>query len=274
MPSALRVQSMAAIDAMPQAYRELVNEYGYIDVYRAWKRGYSPQTIRERAQDGVFYTVNALVDPKSLTDPQYIQMGPSLLTRQPVTLNPKPIMDNFSWGISTIILRRGSARCACGATRGGPTFKSLATFFSPRRHTWLVVPNKFSRGNPLNDQIIDSTGSLAVRTCASGMWTGLTSPSRPWFKLGIGLPWIVLEAEGKEWLEDTEQRIYTVLGQSNFYTIMSQAFQDVTVFGTAPVIIYEDAEDVIRCYLPCAGEYYLACGARFSVTTLFLVSSP
>ena len=46
--------SMAAIDAMPQAYRELVNEYGYIDVYRAWKRGYSPQTIRERTQDGVF----------------------------------------------------------------------------------------------------------------------------------------------------------------------------------------------------------------------------
>ena len=46
--------SMAAIDAMPQAYRELVNEYGYIDVYRAWKRGYSPQAIRERARDGVF----------------------------------------------------------------------------------------------------------------------------------------------------------------------------------------------------------------------------
>jgi hypothetical protein len=133
----------------------------------------------------------------------------------------------------------------------------------------LVVANRMSRGDPINDQIIDSTGTLAVRTCAAGMWTGLTSPSRPWFKLGIGLPFDQLDADGKEWLEDTEQRIYAVLAQSNFYTTMAQAFQDVTVFGTAPVIIYEDSEDVIRCYLPCAGEYYLAVGARLSVTTLF-----
>ncbi len=59
-----------------------------------------------------------------------------------------------------------------------------------------------------------------------------------------------------------------MLSQSNFYTTMAQAFQDVTVIGTAPVIIYEDAEDVIRCYLPCAGEYFLAVGARFAVNTL------
>ena len=40
---------------------------------------------------------------------------------------------------------------------------------------------------------------------------------------------------------------------------MAQAFQDIVVFGTAPVIVYEDFEDIIRLYLPCAGEYYLAC---------------
>lgn len=45
---------MDAIDRMPQAYRVLVNEYGYVDVYRAWKRGLSPSQIRQRAAGGMF----------------------------------------------------------------------------------------------------------------------------------------------------------------------------------------------------------------------------
>ena len=49
--------------------------------------------------------------------------------------------------------------------------------------------------------------------------------------------------------------------------VKAQAFQDVTVFGTAPVIIYSDFEDVVRFYLPCAGEYFLATGARLTVDT-------
>jgi len=46
---------MDAIDHMPKAYRDLVNEYGYVDVYRAWKRGWTPQQIRQRATNGTFH---------------------------------------------------------------------------------------------------------------------------------------------------------------------------------------------------------------------------
>jgi hypothetical protein len=46
---------MAAIDDMPREYRELVNEFGYVDVYRAWRRGISPASIRRQAaRDGFF----------------------------------------------------------------------------------------------------------------------------------------------------------------------------------------------------------------------------
>lgn len=213
--------------------------------------------------------MNALVDPKSLTDPQYIQMGPSLLAQQPVTLNPKPIMDNFSWGIvyDHLEARLGSLRM--WRYSFWMYWNSLATFFSPRRHLWLVVPNKFSRGNPINDAIIDSTGTLALETCGSGMWTGLTNPARPWIKIENALPWQKIDADGQEWIDDTEQRVYTVLAGSNFYTTMAQAFQDLALIGTAPFIIYEDFEDVIRLYLPVAGEYYLGAGARLSIDTFY-----
>jgi hypothetical protein len=46
--------TMSAIDAMPREYRALVNEFGYIDVYRAWRRGITPESIRQRAKDGIF----------------------------------------------------------------------------------------------------------------------------------------------------------------------------------------------------------------------------
>jgi hypothetical protein len=45
-------------------------------------------------------------------------------------------------------------------------------------------------------------------------------------------------------------------------------FEDLTVFGTSPMIIYEDEKDVIRCQVPCAGEYYLAVSNSNRVETL------
>lgn len=46
---------MDAVDHMPKAYREMVNEYGYVDVYRAWKRGITPAQIKQRAVNGAFH---------------------------------------------------------------------------------------------------------------------------------------------------------------------------------------------------------------------------
>lgn len=145
----------------------------------------------------------------------------------------------------------------------------LAEYFSPRRWLYLPVAGRMWRGRALNDQIVDSTGLQALRTCAGGMWSGLTNPNTPWFKLGIALSWMDLDAPAKQWLESTTQKIFTVLAQSNFYDIMQQAFSDEVLFGTAPVIVYEDFEDVIRCYLPCAGEYFLGVGSRLKTDTLY-----
>lgn len=46
---------MNAVDDMPKAYREVVNEYGYVDVYRAWCRGISPAQIVQQSRDGSFH---------------------------------------------------------------------------------------------------------------------------------------------------------------------------------------------------------------------------
>lgn len=199
----------------------------------------------------------------------YEGMGPSLLASQPLTVPSKRWQPNENWQAIFTHLESRLAALRQWRWSWWAYWNVLAEFFLARRHKWFVVSNNMIRGRPINDAIIDSTGQLAVNICASGLWTGLTNPARPWFKLALALPWAEEDAEAKEWMEDTEQRIYAILAESNFYETMAQAFQDVTVFGTAPPIIYEDDEDVIRCYLPCAGEYFLAAGSRLSVDTLY-----
>ncbi len=46
--------TMRAIDAMPREWRRLIHDYGYVDVYRAWKRGWSVEQVRAKAAGGVF----------------------------------------------------------------------------------------------------------------------------------------------------------------------------------------------------------------------------
>lgn len=147
----------------------------------------------------------------------------------------------------------------------------LAQYILPYRFHWVITSNTFNRGFPVNDSIINNTATLAMRICASGLFSGLMSPSRPWFMLDATLdkdkPRI--DQQARVWMDDLRDSVLAVLAGSNWYGAGAQAFQDVATFGTAPMIIYEDEEDIIRVYVPCAGEYFLASGGRLTNDTLY-----
>lgn len=136
-------------------------------------------------------------------------------------------------------------------------WSQLATYILPRRYRWLVTPNQMSRGSPINGAILDSTGTIAARVLASGMMSGITSPTRPWFKLRIAGYGADEVNPVNIWLASCEKRMMHVFQESNFYNAIAVMYLDLAVFGTAPMIIYEDFENVIQCYNPCAGEYYI-----------------
>jgi hypothetical protein len=136
-------------------------------------------------------------------------------------------------------------------------WSQLATYILPRRYRWLVTPNQMNRGSPINGAIIDSTGTIAARVLASGMMSGITSPTRPWFKLRIAGYGADEVNPVNIWLASCERRMMHVFQESNFYNAVAVMYMDLAVFGTAPMLIYEDFENVIQCYNPCAGEYYV-----------------
>lgn len=145
----------------------------------------------------------------------------------------------------------------------------LAEYILPRRYHWLITPNTMSRGLPINKDIVDPTGVQAMRICAAGLMSGLTSPSRPWFKMKPALTNFEPDRDSQLWLDEVENRMYRIMAGSNCYESLAQMYEDIVVFGTSPVIVYEDALDTIRLYNPCAGEYMLATSPAFRVESLY-----
>lgn len=141
--------------------------------------------------------------------------------------------------------------------------RELADFILPRRYKWLITQNQQSRGSPINQHILDSTGTLAARNLAAGMMSGISSPTRPWFKLKVGRIDSTQTSPTSLWLAECERLMYLVFAESNFYTAMAIFYFDLIVFGTAVLLIYEDYDNVINCINPCFGEYYVDIDGKY-----------
>ena len=208
----------------------------------------------------------------------YERMGPSLLAAQPSEPKFTPRRFDFNWETVRSHQEARLVMMRNWRLSWAQHWALLAAYIQPRRNTWFTegsgigaqpVPNSMIRGLPINQNIVDPTGTQAMRICASGLFSGLMSPTRPWFKIRTNNRALDENPAVQRWCEIVEDRIYAVMAGSNFYESGAQMFEDLVLYGTAPVIIYEDEEDLIRCYNPCAGEYYLGAGATFRIESLY-----
>jgi len=149
-------------------------------------------------------------------------------------------------------------------------WQELSDVILPRRGRCLINGQLDSnRGGKKNQRIIDSTGTIAARTCASGLMSGVTSPTRPWFRLSLPDPKLADYAPVKLWLDEVRKRMLRVMAKSNFYNAFATLYEELAVFGTAVNLILEDSVDVIRCYPLTVGDYLLAHDHRLTVDTLY-----
>src|SRR5215471_17993454 len=148
-------------------------------------------------------------------------------------------------------------------------WRELGDYYLPRRYKWIITPNQMGRGSPINQHMLDSTPTLAARNLASGMMSGISSPTRPWFKMKIGRMDSTQTSPTSLWLAEVERLMMLIFQESNFYNSLAVAYFDLVIFGTAVILIYEDFENVIRCFNPCAGEYYVDCSDRMHADVLY-----
>jgi hypothetical protein len=150
------------------------------------------------------------------------------------------------------------------------SWRELADYILPRRYRWLITPNQMNRGSPMNQRIIDSTGTISARVLAAGMMAGITSPGKPWFRLKIhGDDELSEWGPVRQWLDICGKILADIFASSNFYQAMAVMYKDLSVFCTGTFTMYEDYDDVIRCHNWALGEYYLANGPRGDVDVAY-----
>lgn len=149
-----------------------------------------------------------------------------------------------------------------------PAWKELAQFCNPTRGFFFDdIPN---RGKQIDFKtVIDGHARRACRTLASGMTSGLTSPSRPWFRLGLPDPGLADFMPAKIWLDEVQNRMLDVFAKSNIYGVLHSMYEEIGTFGTACSFLEEDDRDVIRGRVYTAGEYFLACGPDGRVNAFY-----
>lgn len=108
---------------------------------------------------------------------------------------------------------------------------------------------------------------LAARTLRSGMLAGITSPARPWRRLSTPDPELTEFGPVKDWLYTVNKRMTTLTLRSNIYNVLPTLYGDMGVFAGGAIGVFEDPQDLIRCYSYPIGSYWLACNDRGVVDT-------
>ena len=140
-----------------------------------------------------------------------------------------------------------------------PRWQDQARYLNPTRGFFYYgIPDY---GPPIDHgTLIDSHVRRCIRDFACGMQSGLTSPSRQWFKMGVQDTDLMKFGPVANYLEQCDKILMDIAGHSNIYEGFYNSYEELGTFGTSAFGIVEDLTDVFRAESFTIGEYFLGCG--------------
>lgn len=145
-------------------------------------------------------------------------------------------------------------------------WKDIAQYQFPRAGRF--ISSETNQGTKKNGLIYDNTAVFAVRTLAAGMMSGVTSPARPWFRLGLADKDLMEFGPVKQWLHDVAELMRAVFASSNTYNTLHACYEELGAFGTWADIVLPDFDNVIHHYPLTVGEYYLGHNHKGQIDTV------
>lgn len=94
---------------------------------------------------------------------------------------------------------------------------------------------------------------------AAGVMSGLTPPSRQWFRMEFANPAVSESAEAGALLDQRMDTLNNVLNASNFYTAVHSNYLELA-FGQAPLAIFPDSEKGVHFVPFTIGTYFMESG--------------
>ena len=148
--------------------------------------------------------------------------------------------------------------------------QEISEYILPQKGLYVSKGEKPHKKTARFAKIIDATATEDNKLLASGIQGGLSSQSRPWFKLEASNKALMRIEQVQVWLDYVQNQMYSVLAGSNFYPKIHDFYNDEGGFGNAVMMIEEDFEKIVRFSLSTPGQYYFAEGEAGVIDTLYL----
>ncbi|APL94096.1 tail protein [Sphingomonas sp. BHC-A] len=149
-----------------------------------------------------------------------------------------------------------------------PDWKEIARFCQPARSRFLNSETNRSR-RLRNSKLFDEYAITSYRTLANGMTSGLSSPSRPWFKLATYDEALMDEPDVRFWLSEVERRMGAFFASTNFYGAAKTGYHELGLFGTEACVMVEHRTLGMVCHALTAGEYWVSMSDAMVNDTLY-----
>jgi hypothetical protein len=151
-----------------------------------------------------------------------------------------------------------------------PLAKDISEFIAPNRGRFDSFQQEPDTSHNLRgSSIIDSHACDCLEIATNGLHSGLTPPSRPWFRLSFQDDGLNEYGPSKEWLSMLQTKTYGLLRASNFYSSIHSLYAEVLSFATACLYMEEDFYTGLLFRPFTFGEYRIATDKRGKVDTVY-----
>ena len=113
-------------------------------------------------------------------------------------------------------------------------WQEVAHYVLPTKADFITTRE---RGAKRDEDLYDSTAITSNQTLASGLHGALTAPSGRWFHIRFRDDGLNDSDEATEWLEDSINRMYKAIEESNFNSEINEVYLDLCCFGTSALLV-------------------------------------
>jgi hypothetical protein len=147
-----------------------------------------------------------------------------------------------------------------------PFWQDVDRFILPGRTRFIYGKDSTrNRGERKDSDIVNNTAGRAVRILGAGMYAGLSSPARPWFRLQTRDPQLNELQSVKVWCSLVEEALRQLFLRGNIYNGLQNLYAELPAFCTAALYVDEDDEDGLRGYHMPIGTFTLGNGPKRKV---------
>ena len=118
-----------------------------------------------------------------------------------------------------------------------------------------------------DEKMLQGVAWQAAQVFSAGIMSGLTPPSRQWFKFGFSDPELNKDVGATKVLDQRQEIMQAVLAGSNFYNSVHSCYLELP-FGQAPLAIFPDSKTGVRFQPLTIGTYALEVGGDGTVQRL------